>query len=227
MLFLKPNEIRVLLITVLLGIMVILLCETAKAQNHRPTAISDYILVGESSVAMINLLENDYDVDRDKLKVVSFYYKNKTYKITAGSYTTATLNDTGKLVIYSNGQLQFWPLPQFNGDCGLEGVNYVLSDFHTGGRDTAEIVIHYMDSIITYNDTNKYCMYIPDINGGFKYYPLVKRKELQYKDGEYEYKWKYYFDMSGNLIPTDESIWKRFYSKKVKYGDLEKTLYGD
>lgn len=109
MLSLKPNDIRVLIVTLLLGILVILLCESAKAQtNLKPITKPDSIFSewNLTQPLSINVLANDKDPNGDRIVITS-------YKIGATSYKpndTVMRKGMGQFILKRDGQLIFNPL---------------------------------------------------------------------------------------------------------------------
>lgn len=92
---------------------------TVNPVNDPPIAADDSAITDEDVTAMINVLENDSDVDNDRLTIVS---------VTQPSSGTAMINGTG---------IRYVPNHNFD---GRDSLTYAISDGN-GGQDTATVSI--------------------------------------------------------------------------------------
>ncbi|MGJ8545310.1 MAG: cadherin-like domain-containing protein [Sulfitobacter sp.] len=87
--------------------------------NTAPVAADDSLSLDEDTTATINVLSNDSDADLDPLSV------------------TEASSPDGDVVINEDGELEFTPNPDFNGETT---ITYTISDGN-GGFDTATVAV--------------------------------------------------------------------------------------
>jgi gliding motility-associated-like protein len=98
-----------------------------------------------------NVLDNDVDPDGDPLTVTRFAVNATNYDITAGNSATATLSGIGTVTIYSNGDVEYTPVLNFNGNVPL--ITYTVSDGTGTTTATARITVTPVnDAPIANND---------------------------------------------------------------------------
>jgi gliding motility-associated-like protein len=77
-----------------------------------------------------NVLDNDVDPDGDILSVTEFTVNSGTHVIAPGSSGSASLAAIGTITIHSNGDVEFAPVVNFNGN--VPPVTYITSDGQLG-----------------------------------------------------------------------------------------------
>ncbi|WP_048308631.1 retention module-containing protein, partial [Halomonas sp. PR-M31] len=120
---------------------------TVTAVNDAPVAESDSATGDEDAVLTGNVLDNDSDVDGDRLTVSNFSIDGVEYA--AGD--TAELEDIGSLTIQTDGSYTFTPVENWNGQ--VPTVSYTVTDGEL--TDSAELnleVTAVNDAPVAQND---------------------------------------------------------------------------
>ncbi|MGB7803822.1 Ig-like domain-containing protein [Buttiauxella sp.] len=102
--------------------------------NTPSVAVDDPASSPEDEVASGNVLDNDSDIDGDKLTLTGFTVDGTTIYAAGGSLT---LPDKGVLVMNANGDWTFTPVADWNGT--LPEITYFVSDGNNGGESTARL----------------------------------------------------------------------------------------
>jgi gliding motility-associated-like protein len=98
-----------------------------------------------------NVLDNDIDPDGDPVSVTQFVINATNYNITPGSFATATLTGVGTVIIHSNGDVEYSPTLNFNGNVPL--ITYTITDGNGTSTATARITVTPVnDAPIATND---------------------------------------------------------------------------
>jgi len=97
---------------------------TVTPVNDAPVANNDTFTIENNQPIVGNLLANDFDVDGDVMRVVSYKVSGYPFTITAGQ--SNTISGKGTLTIAANGDFTFVPASGWTGN--VPTISYIITD---------------------------------------------------------------------------------------------------